>query len=831
MTIVAYGLLVLIGLLALAAAAVPLARKLRLPATVLFAASGLAIGLVALERGSALFGEGLDAYDRWVFAQLMLDSQSMLYVFLPPLLFEMTLAVNVRRLLDDTAVVMVMAILAVVTATVLIGVSVWVATPTALVACLLLGSAVATTDPAAVISTFREIGAPRRLLVILEGESLLNDAAAIAIFGLMIGLLSGTTEPSAGQVVSGFLYSFGAGAGLGLAAALVAGRIYPLLAGSSAAEASVTLFVAYGSFIGAEQFVGGSGVVAVVFAGLATGSIGFLWMGPGNWQTVRVVWSQIGFWANALILIIAASLVPSVISHVGWIVAPLTALVYVCALLARAVIFVAVLPVLARLNLATPLTARQSALLIWGGVRGSVTLVLALSIADRGVLGEDARLLGAVAAAYTLATIFLNAGSLAWVTHRLGLDRLSAADLALREKIIAGALERVRAVVTNIVRARDLEPEALATVDRALGERREQAEAQAAGERISFGERLRLGLTITGGQEARLIRRAFDEGAIGPRSAVALRLNAERIADAARIQGREGYDTAAAAAIRAPDGYRLAVLTRRFLKLDWPLRRAIEMHFIALLETERIVRELRTFIGQVVAPMIGQDAADNLSHLMTDRHDAVNAEIDAIAAQYPHYASAVERILVARAAIRRERQQYTRLLNDGIIGQELHDNLIGDLDRRERAVAAPPRLDLTLRPRALLDRVPIFQGLSDGQLKLIARLLRTRFTKPDEVLLQADQRGTEMYFIASGAVALEFPDGDQRLGSGDFFGGIALVQPFRRRTSKVVSLGYCRLLVLKRQDFLKLSKRDPALAEMIRTAAERQLVAGPTLRD
>ncbi len=595
-----------------------------------------------------------------------------------------------------------------------------------------------------------------------------------------------------------------------------------MLVRSHVAEASITVIVAYGAFIAAEQLFGGSGVVAVVFAGLTTGWSGFMRMGPGNWQTVRAVWAQIGFWANALIMIIATSLVPGLIVELGWLIAPLTLLVYLAAMAARALILMGLLPLMALVRLTSPLSLRQSGLLVWGGVRGSVTLVLAVSIADIGTLGDDARLLAAIAASYTLLTIFLNAATLAWLTRKLGLNHLSQTDIALREKIVAGALERVRSVVRNMVRARHLEPEALAAVDEALGQRRDQveaqAEAQAGGERIPFGERLRLGLTIASGQEVRLIRRALEEGAIGPRTAGLLRLFAERIADAARVGGRDGYSEAADAAMRPTTIYRTAVWMRRLLMIDWPLRSATELHFVALLESERVVRELKGFVDATVAPMIGDDAARNLSALMVSRHEAINAEINVISAQYPRYTAEVEQNLVAHAAIRRERQQYTRLLNDSIISQELHDSLIADLERRERRVARPPRLDLTLKPLALLDRVPIFAGLDPKQRRLMARAMRTRFTTPGEIIVSEGERGTAMYFIASGALEVQGGPHPVQLRTGDFFGEIALLHPYRRRSSTVVSNGFCRLLVLKRNDFMRLSRRDPTIEALIRQA-------------
>ncbi|MFQ5566913.1 MAG: cation:proton antiporter, partial [Paracoccaceae bacterium] len=162
MDIVVFALSALALALALVALAVPMAGRIGLPLPVAIAGAGLAAGTVAALADFSLAGASLSIYDRWFVEQVAFDSSSLLYIFLPPLLFEMALAVNVRRLLDDIGGVAVMAVIAVVAATVLVGLAVWAVTPIGLAACLMLGAAVATTDPAAVITTFREIGAPKR---------------------------------------------------------------------------------------------------------------------------------------------------------------------------------------------------------------------------------------------------------------------------------------------------------------------------------------------------------------------------------------------------------------------------------------------------------------------------------------------------------------------------------------------------------------------------------------------------------------------------------------------------------------------------------------------
>jgi CPA1 family monovalent cation:H+ antiporter len=221
--------------------------------------------------------------------------------------------------------------------------------------------------------------------------------------------------------------------------------------------------------------------------------------------------------------------------------------------------------------------------------------------------------------------------------------------------------------------------------------------------------------------------------------------------------------------------------------------------------------------------MIGEDAAKNLGDLLAWRLERVRAEIAAIDRQYPAYVAALEQSLVARTAIRRERQQYLRLHKDGVIGSELRDDLIRGLDRRERAVSQPPRLDLALSPKALIDSVPLFKDLNPEQRQKIIRHLRMRFTAPGETVIVAGDRGSEMFFIASGLVEVRIGEEPVQLSSGDFFGEPALFIHFWRRSASVVSLGFSRLLTLSRRDFLKLSRKDPEIGELIRSAAESQL--------
>ena len=157
----------------------PLAARLRLSPVVLLAVIGVAMGVAS----GVLLHSRLSNHFEFVrlFADLPLGSETFIYVFLPLLVFEGALASDVRRALEDAAPILMLAVIATLVTAAIVGVALWPFAGLPLVVCLLLGAVVATTDPAAVIAIFRDVAAPGRLTRLVEGEALLNDAAAIVL--------------------------------------------------------------------------------------------------------------------------------------------------------------------------------------------------------------------------------------------------------------------------------------------------------------------------------------------------------------------------------------------------------------------------------------------------------------------------------------------------------------------------------------------------------------------------------------------------------------------------------------------------------------------------
>ena len=189
-------LLVIAGLLLVVGLSQPLAVRIGLPPSVLLAAVGIGIG--AFPALSVEFGlsSSIDAA-AGLFAHLPVSSVTFIYVFLPLLVFEAGIVTDVRRTIEDAAAILLLAVVATIITTAGVGFALWPFAPVPIAVCLLLGAVVATTDPAAVIAIFRDVGAPARLTRLVEGEALLNDAAAIALFVVMLGMIVAGREPDA----------------------------------------------------------------------------------------------------------------------------------------------------------------------------------------------------------------------------------------------------------------------------------------------------------------------------------------------------------------------------------------------------------------------------------------------------------------------------------------------------------------------------------------------------------------------------------------------------------------------------------------------------------
>lgn len=811
------------GVLALVALLPPAARALRLPATVLLAALGCALGLTKTLAGPGgdLLPDPLLDFLRG-YGELSITSDLFLWVFLPILLFEAALALDGRELLEEVGPILVLAVLAVLICTLLAGLAVWWATGHGLAACLLVAAIIATTDPSAVVSIFREVGAPRRLTMLVEGESLLNDAAAIALFGLLLAVILRPSRFDPTGAAIGFASSFVGGAAAGALLGRLAAGLVGRLDRGGPAEVTVSLALAYLAYAVSDLYLQVSGVVATVVAGLVFGTAVRGRLGGSEWQSVRAIWAQLGFWASSLVFVLAAALVPGTLAAArGADLVGLAALV-AGALIARVLVLYAILPLVTRLNGRSPIDRRFGLVILWGGLRGAVTLALALSVTEnRRVPAEIQHMVSVLATGFVLFTLLVQATTLRPLIRWLGLDRLGPVERVLRDRVLELSRAELRDRLSAAAIRHGLELESMPAM--AIAPSPSDPARTAPSEEISR-EQLVAALATVTGRESELYVEELAERMVTRATGALLVRRADALLDALRQEGVHGYRHAARRQDELDRATGLAAWLHVRLGLTAPLARQLGQRLEKLLVRRRVLEELLGFTRNRIRRLFGERIAATTEHVLEDRLEGVERQLDALRLQFPkHWQVAAGRYL-ARVALRLEEEDYERLQAERLLSPELFRHLQSELRGRLRALERSPRLDLGLDPEVLIAGVPLLAGLPEERRRELARLLRPRLALPGERIIRRGDRGDAVFFIASGAVEVHLDSGPVRLGTGDVFGEMALLLRQPRRAD-VVALGYCRLLTLRREALRRFLRRHPELVEQLRRIARARLGA------
>lgn len=805
------------SLLATAVACEPLARHFRVPLSLVLTLVGAILGL------------GMSSIDAELRDSLILSSEAFLYLFLPVLLFETAIEIDVRRLLADLGPILALAVIAVLVTTFVVGLALAATSSFSLLACLLVAAIISTTDPVAVVALFKDLSVPHRLSLLVEGESLLNDAAAIALFSVLLAMLTGGSGTWS-HAWSDFLRSFCGGILVGFILAQSAIYLLPSLRNQRLAEISLTLAVAYLAFITGEHGFHVSGVVAVVMSALAFAYSGRTRLSPETWDVLVDTWKQLGYWASALIFLLAAVRIPELLEHVHNTDGLMVGTLVVSALLARALVLFGLLPLLCRLGLAQRVEPRLRLVILWGGLRGAISLALVLAVLEHpGVPPEIKRLVATLATAFVLFTLFVNGLTLKPLVRALKLDRLGPVDLLLREHAIAHGLSTVQARIDEAAIEYRIDNEAQERLAADYRLRLNLVETHHQRDIVLPDEqRLRAALITTARREQTLYYRHFRDRIVAGSIVRNLVAAAYGLEDQAKVEGHAGYTAAAQAILAFPWSFRLALSLHRRLGWDYWLANALADRLESLLVARATVHDLQRFAARRFPSWFGANTAQSLDLILEERLTTLEDALAALRLQYGPFTAAMQLRYLERAALRIEDVEYRHLWAENVISREVYDDLQRDLAQRWRQADHRPALELDLDPLSLLARVPLFSTLEPAALRAISPLLRPRFVVPGELIIRQGDRAREMFFLVSGAVEVGLPQ-TVRLGSGGFFGELALIYQ-ERRSANITALGYCELLVLAAHDFNTLLEQYPDIkAQVTQTARQRKTRIFPAL--
>jgi monovalent cation:H+ antiporter, CPA1 family len=169
-----------------------------------------------------------------------------------------------------------------------------------------------------------------------------------------------------------------------------------------------------------------------------------------------------------------------------------------------------------------------------------------------------------------------------------------------------------------------------------------------------------------------------------------------------------------------------------------------------------------------------------IDRMLKDRLDQTQCEVDALRRQYPDYLGALEARILLHSASHREMGRYKALFEGGLIASEVYRDLAAKLESAQD-VDARSRFDIGLDTERLIARVDLFAALDRQHLEGVQKLLRPRFTFPNELIVRKGERGDAVFFIASGAAEVILPDRRIPFGTGDFFGEMSLITESRGR--------------------------------------------------
>ena len=811
------------GLLLLASATNALAKRIGLRFPIALVLVGIAVSLL----GNVLpFLAPITSLD--------IPPAIALFVFLPTLVFEAAFNVDGRDLRENIGPVLTLAIPALMLSTVITGVILWAGGPMvgfdlSAPEALLIGAILSSTDPVGVSELFRQIGAPKRLTMLVEGESLFNDATSIALSRLLLGvlLMGGVGFDSLVLASWDFAFVFVGGLAVGWGAAVIVGLILGWVEDNPFIEISLTTVLAYLAFILAEEGLGVSGVMAALAAGLVIGGWGKTKVSPSVAEQLENQWEYLATVANALVFLMVGLMV-----DLGALVAvlPMLGLAVAAMLLSRAVSVFGLMPVVGRLPGTEPVDLRYQTVIFWGGMRGGVALAIALALPP--IPGKDTVIVPLVMGA-VLFTLLVQGLTIERVVRMLGLHVPPLSDRVARLEGLVAAKERTLEQIPELQAGGLFSPRiADAVRERCEGEiERMRGDLATMREReLDPSEERPLLHLRCFGEEKTLYYQMFSRGHLSERAYRDLTHSIELQTEAIRHAGRLPEFT-----LYPPSGERMETVFYRVIDgvpglggLAERLRagrtaRDYEVAWARSRGSQRVLEDLaeRALKDDSRAQMI-----EELCALYRYWQEGSRARLDQTAEQFPEFVAATQERLADRLVLHAEHEAIEEKAHSGIIPEGVAEAMLDELAQELRDLRASQASHLRVEPEELLRKVPFFQGLPTDAFLTVAGRLRRRTAPDGEVIVRQGAQGSSLFLVARGVIRVSRKDGGRTrdlatLMAGDFFGESALLHGGgRNATCRAVTP--CALYELRREDFEAVVAVSPAIRQAVEEADRRR---------
>lgn len=330
------------------------------------------------------------------------------FVLLPLLLFGAAMHINLHQFRLQFKTIAFGATFGLLVAMFVVGVGISLVAGLPFGDSLLFGVLISATDPIAVLALFKQLGAPRRLALLADGESMFNDATAVIVFRILAGIVLAGEKVSSTLVIGGLwqlVYVFVGSIVVGALVGYLISLFIAWIQDDPLVETTLTLVAALMAFVAIEHYLGLSGVISSVAAGLVMGNWGRARFSAGVIEFVKIFWDYLGFLAVAVVFFFSAlEMDVSLFVSTPWRYLAVVGVV----LLARSVSTYLTYGITNRAKLFAdepdvPMSWQH--VLNWGGLRGVIPLVLVFSLPPGYPYRED--ILGFTLATF-LFTLFVN---------------------------------------------------------------------------------------------------------------------------------------------------------------------------------------------------------------------------------------------------------------------------------------------------------------------------------------------------------------------------------------------------------------------------------------
>ncbi len=755
-----------------------------------------------------------------------------IFAFLPALVFESAYALDVHAFRKNMGAVVLLAGPALVVSTVLTGLVMVLLTGSSwqwtLTEALVFGALISATDPVAVVAILRECGAPKRLGVLIEGESLLNDGTSIVVFQVLLFVLieGGWSNVTAGGTTLDFLITVSGGLGVGLGLALIACWLVDRTFNDPMVEITITLIIAYASMVIAEGLLHVSGVMAVVTAGMWMGGPGRTHISPEVHHFLHKFWEMLAYIANTLIFFLVGLVVAAQVEQARLIDLLLVLAAYVAVMVLRFAITFGFGPLIKLVG--DPVSKAETTVMSWGGLRGAVSLALALIVSQDPHIDPALReQILLVTAGVVLLTILINGSTTGRLLAKMGFAKPPLAEQVAQLTAKASVLHEVEERIEAVSQSRDLRTVSWGEVEEDIAKRRQQIDAELRKARHELGSATGAERALGFWRQALSMERqaywwAFAHGTLDPLAARIL----DREIDVQLDRLAKGDATAPATRTPAIRGLRGAFA--RWMQKSSRQFGAVQFGHLSLLynlsrgealAAEKVLAEIDKLKG------VDPDVLAEIRETYQGYLRAGKERLEDMRSNLPEITRAIETRLAKRIQLNFEREGYDHLAHRGAIDEGVALNALDAVEREMKRLLVRPREVELPETADLVRSAPMFSGLDEAALKNLADITLEQVLSPGEVLFREGDKGDSMFIVARGAVHVIKTIGGHEtlltvLGGGDILGEMSLLSG-EPRTATIRAATTVTVGKIGREDFEHLMETQPEVRDGVWTCFTR----------